>query len=112
MNANQITAMGNATGAAVRGVVHASGVETEFLRTGRGDVVILVGDDLDADDVTRTVDRLSRDFLVVATAPALHGAAELSRWLRDFLECLGVSNVHVIVHRSASAILTGGSIDA
>jgi hypothetical protein len=95
-----------------RAVVHACDTETRYLRTGRGSVMVLVAADLDRDDVLQTVTTLSREFLVLAAAPTLRDPASLARWLREFLECLGVADAHVVLHVSASAILTGESIHA
>lgn len=96
----------------IRAVVHARDIETAYLRTGSGSVVVLVAADLDRPDVQETVTALSREFLVLAAAPALHDIGSLNRWLREFLECLGVTDAHLVLHRSASAILSGDSINA
>ena len=104
-----MSAQNPGSGALVRAVVHAGGVETAYLRAGRGEVVVLVAADLERDDVLEIVRALSRQFLVVAAAPTvvLHGTAAVSQWLRGFLECLGVADAHVFLHASTSAILTG-----
>ena len=99
-------------GATVRAVVHAGGVETSYLRAGNGEVVVLVAANLERDDVLHTVEMLSREFLVFAAVPVVHDTAGLARWLREFLECLGVTDAHLFLHDSASAILTGEYIHA
>lgn len=102
---------GTSAGILTRGVVHAGGVETQYVRAGRGDVVVLLAAGLDREDVLQTVHALSREFLVLAAVPSSGGAASLSRWLRAFLECLGVTGAHVFLHAPAS-ILTGDDLDA
>jgi len=98
-------------GILTHGVVHAGGVATQYLRAGRGEVVVFLAQELDRDDVRKTVQTLARDFLVLATAPTSGDAASVSRWLRMFLECLGVRQAHVFVQAPAS-VLTGEESDA
>ena len=110
-----MSALHRGPGALARAVVHAGGVETAYLRAGSGEVVVLVAADLERDDVLHTVQTLSREFLVLAAAPAgraVDEAAGLSRWLREFLECLGVTDAHLFLHASASPILTGEHVHA
>ena len=102
----------NVTPPVARAVVHACDTETTYLRAGSGAAMILVASDLDAEDVVKTVTTLSREFTVLAAAPSCRDSASLGRWLQEFLECLGVDAAHVVLHASASAILTGDSIDA
>jgi hypothetical protein len=110
-----MSAQNRGNGALARAVVHAGGVETAYLRAGGGEVVVLVTAGLERDDVLQIVQTLSRQFLVLAAAPthvAPHGTAGLSRWLREFLECLGVAEAHLFLHASVSAILTGEQVHA
>ena len=95
-------------GTTARAVVHAGGRDTEYLRAGRGPAVVLVSADLESDDVLRTVRVLATAFLVIAAAPALANAAELSHWLRGFLEGLGLTDPHVILHASVATNLFNG----
>jgi hypothetical protein len=106
MSARGVTTADESVGTLTRGVVHADGVETKYVRAGGGDVVVLLAEGLDREDVLRSVHALSREFLVLAAVPSSGDVASLSRWLRAFLECLGVSDAHVFVHAPAS-ILTG-----
>jgi hypothetical protein len=96
----------------IRAVVHSGDSETTYLRSGSGSALVLVAAELDQRDVLEMMTALSRDFLVLLAAPALPDAASLSRWLREFLECLGVADAHVVLHRSVATILSGDSINA
>lgn len=110
-----MSAQNRGSGALARAVVHAGGVETAYVRAGRGDALVLVAADLERDDVRQIVQTLSAEFLVLAAAPtpvALHGIAGLSPWFREFLECLGVTDAHLFLHASASAILNGERVHA
>ncbi len=98
-------------GTLTRGVVHADGVETDYVRAGRGEAVVLLAQALDREDVMRSIQALSREFLVLAAVPSSGNVAGLSRWLRAFLECLGVTDAHVFVHAPAS-LLTGDDLNA
>ena len=95
-------------GVPTRGVVHAGGIATRYLRAGRGEAVVLVAGHLEDAGVMRVVDALSNHFLVFAAAPGLSEAVSLSRWCREFLECLGVDDAQLMVHASASTILFSG----
>lgn len=112
MSEHQIDAATVRAGTLARAVVHACGQETLYLRTGSGEVVVLLAADLEREDVLRTVRALSREFLVLAATPVLRDPVGRARWLREFLECLGVTDAHLFLHESASAILTGESIHA
>ena len=92
----------------MRGVVHAGGTVTRYLRAGRGEVVVVVAGDLEDAGVMRVVDALSNHFLVFAAAPCLSEAGSLSRWCREFLECLGVDDAQMMLQASASTILYSG----
>ena len=91
-------------------VVHAGGVETPYLRAGRGDAIVVVTTDLENADVLRTLAVLSREFLVFVAAPTLPERASIARWLPGFLECLGVASAHLLLHGAASSIVTGGDL--
>ena len=111
MSAHATGTMSDKGGTLTRGVVQAGGVETQYVRAGRGDAVVLLAQGLDRDDVLRSVQALSREFLVLAVVPSSGDVASLSRWLRAFLECLGVTDAHVFVHAPAS-LLTGDDLNA
>jgi len=111
MSADDMSTTAERPGTLMRGVVHAGGVATNYLRAGRGEVVVLLAQELETENVLRTVHALGRDFLVLAAAPASGDVAILSRWLRTFLECLGVPDAHVFLHAPA-LILTGDHPDA
>ena len=85
-----------------RAVVHACGCDTEYLRAGRGPAVVLVTADIDSDEVVRTVKLLATGFRVIAAAPVVGSMGELHVWLRGFLEGLGLSDPHVILHASVA----------
>jgi hypothetical protein len=92
-----------------RAVVCAAGVDTEYLRAGRGIPLILVVPDVDADEVRTMIEWLSARFLVLAAAPTVSGADALGSWLREFMEGLGLADdAHVMLHASVSPrLLTG-----
>jgi len=98
-------------GSPARAVVHAAGMDTEYLRTGRGGAIVLVVDDLDAGDVNGLVASLADRHLVFAAAPTLSGEIDLSTWFNAFLEGLGVSGAHLFVHSSMTPSLVPGDQD-
>ena len=68
-----------------RAVVQAAGVSTEYLRVGRGDVIVLVTDDLESDDTRSMVGKLQGSHTVLAAAPTPAQRARLMTWFNDFL---------------------------
>ena len=95
-----------------RAVVHVAGVETEYLRVGRGTPVVLVANDTSSDDVLAMVDLLAKRHLVLAAAPNANGADALGCWLREFTEGLGVTDeAHLILHASVSTNLLSGDCE-
>ena len=98
-------------GAPARAVVHAAGMDTEYLRTGRGGAVVLVVDDLDGVEVNGLVASLADRHLVFAASPTLSGDVDLSTWFNAFLEGLGVSGAHLFVHSSMTPSLVPGDQD-
>lgn len=89
----------------VRAVVHAAGVDTEYLRAGRGDAIVIVTDDPDAVEVAELIRQLEGRYLVLAAAPALSGCTELATWLNGFLEGLGIPAAHLLLHSSRAMTL-------
>lgn len=99
-------------GSPARAVVHAGGVDTEYLRAGQGEPMVLVAALLDSSDVQATVARLAQHYLVLAVAlppgslaqvqpqPGPAGNPLANRWLDEFLEGLGLSHAHVLLHSS------------
>lgn len=87
-------------GSPARAVVHAAGVDTEYLRAGRGDAIVIVADHLDAPKIRELIAQLEGRYLVLAAAPALTRVEELRPWLDGFLEGLGVPAAHVLFHSS------------
>jgi hypothetical protein len=86
-------------------------MDTEYLRTGRGDAVVVVANDLDAADVNALVARLADSHLVLAASPTLSTEADLATWFSAFLEGLGVSHAHLLVHSSMTPSLISGDPD-
>ena len=86
-----------------RAVVHAGGVSTEYLRVGRGDVIVFVADDLDSEETRSVVERLQGSYTVFAAVPALAHSAQLMTWFTDFLEGLGVQSAHLLLHSSMTS---------
>lgn len=75
--------------------MHAGGVETSYIRVGRGDAIVLVVDDIDASATQELLETLAARYLVFAAAPGLSGEP-LSRWLSGFVEALGVGEARVM----------------
>ncbi|MGH7637970.1 MAG: hypothetical protein ACREOK_09995 [Gemmatimonadaceae bacterium] len=92
-------------GSPARAVVHAAGVDTEYLRSGRGDAIVIVTHDLDASDLAELIAQLEGRYLVLAAAPVLAGCVQLDAWLNGFLEGLGVSAAHLLFHSSMALTL-------
>ena len=88
-----------------RAVVCAGGVSTSYVRAGRGTPIVMVSDDVDAPGTQEMIARLARDHLVFAAAPALVDAQSLGVWLRNFVEGLGISEAHLVLHSSVSFLL-------
>jgi hypothetical protein len=92
-------------GPPARAVVHAAGIDTEYLRAGRGDAIVIVTDDLEAIEVAELMAQLDRHYLVLAAAPDLSNRAALGVWLNGFLEGLGVPRAHLLLHSSTALTL-------
>ena len=90
--------MDTATRAATsaRAVVCAGGIDTTYIRVGRGDPVVLLVDDIDAVSTQELQETLSARFVVFAAAPGLQGDRR-SRWLADFIEARGVTETNVML---------------
>ncbi|HEX6313412.1 MAG TPA: hypothetical protein VFZ73_01075 [Gemmatimonadaceae bacterium] len=97
--------MNNATGdtpatavrAPARAAVCTGGVETEYIRMGRGEPIVMVVADLDAVEVTEMTARLAMHYMVLVAAPRLD-PGQIAGWMRDFLEGLGLAQAHLMVH--------------
>lgn len=98
-------------GSPARAVVHAGGVDTEYLRAGHGEPMVLLAPRLDVPEVQVIVARLAQHFLVIAAGlprdlPSQHPARvtaasdTVGRWLEEFMEGLGYSHAHVLLHSS------------
>lgn len=98
--------------APARAVVHTGGVDTTYLRAGSGDVLVLVAHDLDSAEVLQTMIALSHRFLVLTAAPGVNGPVALADWFHDFLEGLGISEAHLLLHASVSAHFNGEAHNA
>lgn len=91
-----------------RAFVCADGVNTSYVRAGRGKPLVLVTENLEATDTQEMIAALSRDHLVLAAAPQLTDVGELRTWLRGFIDGLGVAEAHLILQASVTAVLLGG----
>lgn len=83
-----------------RAVVHAAGTDTEYLRSGRGNAIVVVADDLDAPELGDVIASLADRYLVLAASPVAANAADFARWFNGFLEGLGISSAHLLLHSS------------
>jgi len=99
------------TGAPVRGIVSAGGIETPYVRAGHGEAMVIVAADVDARDVQQMIVDLAERFLVLAASPAIEGGRAFERWLRNFLDGLGVSAAHVLFHADIDIIATVAIVD-
>ena len=95
-------------GTPARAIVCAGGIETPYVRAGQGEVVVIVAADVDARDVQQMIVDLAERFLVLAAAPAIEGGRAFERWLRNFLDGLGVNAAHVLFHASVPPALIAG----
>ena len=84
-----------------RAVVCAAGVDTEYVRAGQGETMVLVAAPLASPEVQRDIAWLAKHYLVLAAAPPANGG--LRDWLAGFLEGLGFSDAHVMLHASVAA---------
>jgi hypothetical protein len=91
-----------------RAVVQAAGVSTEYLRVGRGDVIVLVTDDLESDETHTIVGKLQGSHTVLAAVPTPTQRARLMTWFNDFLEGLGVPSAHLLLHSSTTTTILSG----
>ncbi len=91
------------TGALTRAVVCAGGVETSYLRVGRGPAIVVVADDVDGVEAQRLVADLAPNHLVLVAAPRASSNAALATWKRNFLDGLGIADAHVLLCTSALA---------
>jgi hypothetical protein len=91
-----------------RAVVCAGGVNTSYVRAGRGKPIVLVSDDVDAPETQEMIATLARDHLVFAASPPVTDGQGLGVWLRNFAEGLGINDAHLVLHPSVSPVLLGG----
>jgi hypothetical protein len=84
---------------------------TEYVRTGRGDAIVLVAAELDSAEITTLVSSLADRHLVLAACPATAGDFDLSRWFSAFLEGLGLPSAHLFVHSSVTPSFVPGDPD-
>ena len=88
-----------------RAIVCAGGVNTSYVRAGRGSPIVMVTDDIDGAEARAMIATLARDHVVFAAAPRITDAASLGAWLRGFNEGLGIADAHLMLHASISTIL-------
>jgi hypothetical protein len=91
--------------APARAVVCTGGVETEYIRAGRGEPIVMVVPDLDGVEGPEMIARLATQYTVLVAAPRLE-LTEIAGWMRDFLEGLGLAQAHLMVHARAMDTLT------
>lgn len=87
-----------------RAIVCAGGVDTPYLRAGRGEPIVLIAADVEAADVRSMIADLAQRFLVIAASPPV---ANVATWLTLFMEGLGLSDAHVLHHASTAGIGPG-----
>jgi hypothetical protein len=104
-SSNAVTGIARAESPA-RAMVYAGGLDTCYVRAGRGAAIVIVSPDLESPETREMVETLSRHYLVFAAAPPLIDAAMLARWLHDFIEGLGMGDAHVLLHPAASSLVS------
>lgn len=86
-------------------------VETQYVRAGQGEPVILLTlDTFSALDTNPLFQRLCSDFRVFVPAIAesvCENTDRFGKWLRDFVEGLGLNEPHIIVEGAAVPLVTG-----
>ena len=76
---------------------------TRYVRRGTGPAVVLVGADVDTNPVWRPlVERLESGHRIVVPQPP-QANADVTAWLRGFIEGLGLTNVVLIAGNGSSA---------
>jgi dipeptidyl aminopeptidase/acylaminoacyl peptidase len=70
-----------------RAIVCAAGIDTPYVRAGRGEAMVIVAADVDARDVQQMIVDLAEHFLVLAAAPAVTEDG------RAFEQCYGTSSM-------------------
>ena len=85
-----------------RAVVCAGGVNTSYVRAGKGKPIVMVSDDIDSPETLDLMAVLARDHLVFAAAPPVTDMQGLGVWLRNFVEGLGVTDAHLVLHPSTA----------
>jgi hypothetical protein len=86
---------GARAGTPARAVVSAGGVDTEYVRAGRGEPVVLLAADIESLEVQRTIDVAARNCLIIAASPPSH--TDFTAWLRGFLDGLGLTHARVVM---------------
>lgn len=92
-------------GSPARAVVCACGVDTNYLRAGRGEALVFIASDIEAPDAGAMIDALAVQYRVIAAAPP--AGCAFDSWLPSFLEGLGVTDAHVLLHSSISTSILG-----
>ena len=93
-------------GSPARAMVSAAGIDTTYVRAGRGEAIVIVAADVDDRDVQQMIVDLAERFLVLAAAPrVVEEGRAFERWLRNFLDGLGLGAAHVLFHASVPTAL-------
>jgi hypothetical protein len=88
-------------GEPARAIVCADGVETPYLRAGRGDVVVLLMAEYDGPCALELIELLSAKLLVITPrVPALEVEGAFGSWLSNVLDGLGIAQVSVAAEAS------------
>ena len=96
-----LRADGGLGGAPVLASVTVGGVDTEYLRCGRGPALILLTERGDEAWTGGVVQELSRDFLVLA--PRRPTGISFAEWLAGFLDGLGITRATIVAEGSELA---------
>jgi len=96
-----LKAEGGRGGAPALASVTAGGVDTEYLRCGRGPALVLLTERGDGAWTGGVVQELSRDFLVLA--PRRPPGVTFADWLAGFLDGLGITRATIVAEGSELA---------
>lgn len=96
----------SAPGPLTQAVIHAGGVETPYLRGGRGPTLLFLGPDRPCREADADLQALAESFRVIAPLrPPPAGPRDGARWIRDIIDGLGLERPVVVAHAGHEPLL-------